>query len=217
MKRSLAFLFSFGTLLLLFSSCERSAYYGMKEGKVVYEMELVGDKLDPMMKAMMPSEVTTFFADGKSCMVMEGGAGFFENRLLLDPEKKLFATLTSFMGNKTARVMHTDSLAKDMADSKSEITYTGVKKEIAGIMCEEAVLKGDSGSTYRVFYTDELDVKAPDMASTMFSEIEGMLMEYQIDMPGFKMKMTAKKISADKPDSTLFTIPKEYEIKKINQ
>ena len=72
MKRFLAYVFSFGTLVLLFASCERSAYYGMKEGSVVYDMELVGDKLDPMMKAMMPSEVTTYFADGKSCTVMEG-------------------------------------------------------------------------------------------------------------------------------------------------
>ena len=214
MKRFLAYVFSFGTLVLLFASCERSAYYGMKEGSVVYDMELVGDKLDPMMKAMMPSEVTTYFADGKSCTVMEGGAGFFENRLLLDPEKKLFATLTSFMGNKTARVMNTDSMKNDIKAKKPEVTYTGVKKEIAGIMCEEAVLKGDSGSSYRVFYTDELDVKAPDVATTMFTEIEGLLMEYQIDMPGFTMKMTAKKISGDKPDPTLFTIPKEYEIKK---
>ena len=60
MKRFFAFIFSFSTLVLMFTSCERSAYYGMKEGSVVYDMELVGDKLDPMIKAMMPSEAVSY-------------------------------------------------------------------------------------------------------------------------------------------------------------
>ena len=200
---------------LLWMGCERSPYYGMSEGKVVYELEMDAEGIPAMMSAMMPSEAVTWFSNGRSCTVMEGAGGFFENRLLLDPEKKLFASLTSMMGNKVAVVMDSDSVMGKAKNKNLEIDYTGNKKEIAGIMCQEAVIKGDSGAVFRVFFTDELDVRAPDMGA-MFSQIDGLMMEYEIEMRDFRLKLKAKEVSADKPDPELFTIPKDYEIKKTN-
>jgi len=216
MKRlSLNVLVFFSGLLLLIG-CERSAYYGMTEGKIVYDIEVDSDKMPPMMRALMPSEAVTWFSNGKSCTVLEGGAGMFENRLLFDPEKDLFATLTSLMGEKTARVMSLKSIEKDRKgyDAEFKLEHTGVKKEIAGIMCKEVLVRVDSSNVSSVFYTDELDVKAPDMIATMFGGLEGLMMEYQVNQMGFKLKMKAKKISADKPDPELFTIPKDYTIQQ---
>jgi hypothetical protein len=200
-------------VLMTVIGCDRSPYAGMTQGKVEYDLEIDAENMPPMISAMMPSEAITWFSDGKSCTVIESAGGIFEYRLLFDPDKKVFANLFSSFNGKVADVTHSDSLRIKYPAKKPAVEYTGVKKQIAGIMCEEAIIKGDSGSVFRVFFTDELEVKSPNMGA-LLTNFEGFMMEYQIEMKGMRMKLKARKITADKPDAELFTIPKEYEIKK---
>lgn len=210
-------IFFFLISLLFTSACERSPYHGMKEGKVIYDVEIDSEDIPALMQVMMPSEATTWFSEGRSCMVMEGAGGMMEMRMISDPQKKIFANLFSGMGQKMAILSNPDSLKAKMSKKMDkDVDFTGNTKVIAGIKCEEAVITGDSGAVFKVYYTDELDIETPNWGIG-FGKIEGLMMEYDIEMRGLRLKLKAKEIVAAKPDPELFTIPADYEIKDQSQ
>jgi len=62
--------------------CKTSPFDGLKEGKVVYDVTVEGEGMNPMIKAMMPSQVTTYFDNNKTCTVISMGMSMMETRLI---------------------------------------------------------------------------------------------------------------------------------------
>jgi len=202
-------------LILMFTSCKKTPFSGLEEGSVIYDLQLDGDAGNAMMKAMMPSEAELYFAGDKTCTVLSGPMGAFEARIISDSDSKLYANLFEFFGRKIAVTPNVDSLVA-ANNNKYKVEYTGNTKEIAGVPCEEATITGENGDVSVVFFTKELGVKNPNWA-TRYRAIDGLLMEYSLNLNGMQLKLTAKEIKDKKHDASVFQIPDGFQVMRTDE
>ena len=194
--------------------CNNSPFDGLKEGKVVYDVTIEGEGMNPMMKAMMPSEVTTYFNNNKTCTVISMGMNMMETRLISDATNYKYTTLISAMGKKVAMVLDKKQVDENFTDRVDlKVVHTNEEKEIAGVKCRQAMVTDSTDHTYPVYYTEDLALKNPNWSSP-FRDIEGLLMEYSISFGGMVMKLKAKEIVNTKNESSFYEIPEGYEIIK---
>lgn len=192
--------------------CSRSEFDGMREGKIVYDVVIEGEDINPMMQAMMPSEVTCYFGNNKTCMVISAAMNMMETKLISDAENFKYTTLVSAMGRKIAMVLDKDQVKENYSDRVNlKVVHTNEVKEIAGISCRQVMVTDSTQNTYPVYYTNELAIDDPNWSSP-FRDIDGMLMEYSIRFGGMVMNLKAKKIENVQHDPSMFEIPEGYEI-----
>ncbi|MDQ3050227.1 MAG: hypothetical protein M3Q95_05020 [Bacteroidota bacterium] len=201
-------------VVLLPYGCSQSPFDGLKEGKVIYDVTFETADMNPMMKAMLPSEVVTYFRDNKTCTVISMGMNMMETRLISDAKSYQYITLISAMGRKVAMVLDRKQVEKNFVDRVNlQVRHTSETKDIAGVTCRQAIITDSTNHTYPVYYTREIAVNDPNWSSP-FKEIEGLLMEYSISLGGMVMSLKAKEIINTQNEQSFFEIPEGYEIIK---
>lgn len=182
------------------------------EGSVTYDIEYKDIPSEmAAMEAMLPEDMTMLIKGEKTRVEQSMGMGMSQV-VIADTKTGGGTLLMNMMGKKMAIEMSKDQLEKlqkeKKEEKKPEIEYvSGDEKEIAGYKCKKAVVKADGGASVVIYYTEEL----PAGASKDFKELKGFPLEYTVDSGMFKMKMTATKVSKEKLDAALFSIPDGYD------
>lgn len=209
----------FIAVLLVVSSilpygCSSGDSSGLSEGKIVYEVTFEDANINPMMKALLPSEVTTYFKNNRTCTVISMGMNMMETRLISDAAAFTYTTLMDAMGKKIALVLNKAQVEENYSDRVDlKVMHTGETKVIAGIECKQAMITDSTNNTYPVYYTEELSVKNPNWSSP-YRDIKGCMMEYSIRFGDMVMNLKAKEVTGVENDESLFTIPEGYQIVK---
>jgi len=192
--------------------CNKGPFDGLQEGKVVYDVTFETEDMNPMMKAMLPSEVVTYFSDNKTCTVISMGMNLMEMRLISDCKNFKHTFLFNGMGSKSAMVLDKEQVEKNFASKVDlQVKHTSETKDIAGVTCKEAIITDSTNHTYPVYYTDEIAVNSPNWSSP-FKEIDGILMEYSLNLGGMVMHLKAKEIVNTKNEKSYFEVPEGYKI-----
>jgi hypothetical protein len=182
------------------------------EGRIVYSVTVEGEDVDPMMKAMMPSEITTYYKGHLSATIISMGMGMMETRMISNATERKYTTLISAMGKKIAMVLDGKQVEASFSDRVPlKVRYTDEVKEIAGIKCHQALVTDSTDNSYTVYYTEQLG-KSDYNWSTPFKDIKGMMMDYTIRFDNVIMKLTAKEVIHEPNDSSLFQVPEGYEV-----
>jgi len=194
--------------------CSHGPVDGLEEGKIIYDVTFETGEMNAMMKAMLPSEVITYFNDNKTCTVISMGMNMMETRLISDGINYKYTTLVSAMGRKVAMVMDKKQVETNYLDRvELQVRHTSEKKEIAGVSCKQAIITDSTNHTYPVYYTEEIAIKQPNWSSP-FRDIDGLLMEYSISLGGIVMNLKAREIVKMVTEKSYFDIPEGYEIIK---
>jgi GLPGLI family protein len=201
----------FLTVILLPVGCSQSRFQG-KEGRIVYDVSFETENMNPLVKAMLPTEVNTYFKDGITCTVISMGMNVMETRLISDSKNFTYTTLVKGMGRKVAMVLDKNKVKEHFKDHMDlKVMHTGEIKEIAGLKCTKAMITDSTDNTYPVYYTNDLPVEDPNW-STPYHGIDGILMEYSINFGNMVMTLKAKKIEHTEVVKEMFTIPDDYEL-----
>ncbi len=210
------FLLSMAWLLIAVApyGCSRSPFDGLQEGKVIYDVTVEDGNSNAMMAAMAPSEAITYFGDNKTCTVMKMAMNMMEMRLITDSKNYNHTVLFSGMGNKVALKLDKEQVDKNFADRvELQVRHTSETKEIAGVTCKQVIITDSTNHTYPVYYTDEISVNSPNWSSP-FKEIDGLLMEFSVNIGGLVLNLKAKEIVNTKNEQAFFEIPEGYKIIK---
>ena len=192
--------------------CSRSPFDGLEEGKVVYEVTYETEGMNPMVKAMLPSEVITYFSNNKTSTVISMGMNMMEMRMISDSKNQKHTVLFDGMGNKVALVLDKEQVEKNFKDKvRLQVRHTSETKEIAGVKCKQAIITDSTNHTYPVYYTEALALNSPNWSSS-FSDIDGLLMEYSFSMNGIVFNLKAKEIVNTKNEQSFFEVPEGYKI-----
>ncbi len=213
MKKLLTAGVTFCIILLVFSGCKDSIFHSrVKEGSIEYKI-VVLDSSNSMAK-MAPDKMTVKFKDNKSYAELIAGMGLFETSFINDEPGKKITQMVRLLNKKMAYVADTAAITKELQhDVKFNITETTETKMIAGYKCKKAIAKSVDGKAPDVdlYYTDDIRLEDPNWA-TPFKTISGVLMQYRISKYGFYMEFTAQKVTDEKVDDALFTLPADYKI-----
>ena len=185
------------------------------KGIITYKITFPNSEFDQATLAMMPKVMTVTIKGNMSKTSLNMGMG--TQSTIFNGDNKTATTLINMMGQKYAIQITREDIDKEIADQpKPIVKYLDETKEIAGYKCKKAeiIFKNDDDNevTFTVYYTDELGGKALNSGQALYSEIDGVLLEYEIDAKGMAMKFEATSVEKKNVSDKEFDIPEDYKI-----
>ena len=125
--------------------------------------------------------------------------------VIANAEAKESVVLMDLFGVKLALIGDDGAAAASDSTAANVYTYSGNTREIAGLPCEQAfVLYADSTQT-EVWFT-----RAYRCYDERFVGLPGLPLSYTLVENGYTLTATAKSVSPEKVNPTLFDIPEGY-------
>jgi hypothetical protein len=182
----------------------------------VIEFEVTYPKLNEssVLKDFLPGKMVMKFRDNKFHSELSAAFGLFKTNIISFGDGKYFAQTVKLIDKKYAV-----KFDRDMAQQSNsklppiEIEHTNKTKEIAGYLCKEEIVTVNTPEkeVYSIYYTDEIGIEESNWF-TQFSEIKGVLLEYQIERYDICTRFSAKSVEAVEVDKDLFRIEDDYEM-----
>jgi hypothetical protein len=212
MKKRFLHLFVGSLYILFLASCGNTDEKFISEGVIEYDAKVV-DEANPMASSA-PSKMIIKFKDNHSAAEMSAGMGLFATSFITNPEKKTLTQLVKLLNKKFFLIQNEKEIKEENALYAMEIIPTKETKIIAGYNCTKAhiKLKDEYATEFDVFYTNELDIKNPNLANPYYM-IDGVLMEYRLKKFGLEMQFTAKIVKPEDIDDATFELPADYKEK----
>jgi GLPGLI family protein len=199
--------------VLLTLSCFAFAQTKLKEG--VANFEITYPALTPEMKqmeGMLPKTLTIYFKNEWSRIEMPMAMG--TTTTVGNNTKKEVTIMMDMMGQKFA-IKQEEEMKKNGEYPTFKITPATETKTIAGYLCKKAIISYTlNGKTEKMdcYYTEALPKMNSGNDNPAFKNINGFLMEYNINQGGMKMRIQAKSIKAQTVSDTQFKVPADYKI-----
>ena len=185
-------------------SCKQRGDKYIDEGEIHYTIEYMGN-LGIMPKEYMPRNLVVSFKDDKILFEISapfGNSGIFN---LSNPEDEIFDTYISLLTLRYFYAAKPGELHPGFEAMKGmEIHKTSRASVICGFNCKNAEITfpADRDKVYNIWYTDEIDVKNPNV-STPFNEIDGVLMSFFFFLGPAEMHFDAETVyKKEIPDKT---------------
>ena len=212
MKRNIKFLLIITTTILFFSCNNILSGEKIDEGKIVYKIEYLDDESSNPLIALLPKEMTIMFKDDNTVSRINGFFGTFNLTYITDLEEDKSYSILRVLDQKYIYKVNGSEVSagyNEMGDITIE--KTNEKITIAGYECKvaKAICPQISDEPIDLYYTDDIDIKDSN-ANNPFSEIEGVLLGFQIKLTGINMKFVAKKVVQLEIDNSEFNVPDGY-------
>ena len=214
-KNILLFLAVFSTIIL--SSCHHDSATFFSEGVIEYSATVV-DKSNSM-ASLAPSKMTVEFKDNKSCAQLSAGMGLFKMSIISNPQELTVTRLVKLMNKDFAHIYDSVEVKNEMSKMPPiSITETTETKMIAGYKCKKAIVSflDKKHPDFAIYYTNGINIVKPNWCNP-FHQIDGVLMEYQIENYGLELRFTATSVTKKEIADTDFERPKGEEIKSAKE
>jgi GLPGLI family protein len=196
-------------VLLMASTGCKSGHPGIGEGVIEYDCEVV-DKNNPMAD-LAPDKMTVKFKDHRSALELTAGMGLFSTTFISDNNSKTLTQLVKLLNKKFVHVSDSVEVKQEATVSNMKIEKVSGNKMIAKFKCKKVRVSftDNSHPPFDVWYTNEINLSNPNW-NNPFHEIDGVLMEYQMNRYGLEMKFIAKSVAEAEVDEDAFQTPEEY-------
>jgi hypothetical protein len=199
--------------MVLICSCKENEQNKIiNEGEIKYQIQYLDDEQINSLIPLLPNEVTTSFKNNSSRTIIEGLFGTFKLIYVINESSKSNLTLLQILDKKYVYPSGMDEMAFGYKEMKKvKIQYTNKLKKIAGYKCKHAKAIFENGimDTIDIYYTNDIALFNANL-NNPFKEINGVLMEFSVNLVDINMKFTAKKVIDKKIDDKLFILPKGF-------
>lgn len=189
--------------ILLFLSLAVSAQQ-IKKGEVTYKIEFEG--LDELTSSYLQNSEMNLIFNKKNSKVTLDMAGLATNTTIIDLKKIKAVMLLDAMGEKMMFRMDESDLSKHWVEDYT-MTRADESITIAGQECRVYKLETDVG-TCEMCLTDAIDFDA--RYNTQFTKLKGFPLQYEYELNGMQMKLTATEVLSRKVKKKEFIIPTGY-------
>ena len=205
MRTSILYLLFFLLSVITLIECESHTESAVKsEGEIHYKISYLENDLEKISTEMLPKKMITKFKGDNYSFDIEGFYGLFCIQNIVNPRLSQNFTLLNIINKKFfyKGKINEPAIGFDMIP-EMDIQYTSDTKSICGLTCKKAIITFpgmENQDTLAVFYTNEIPIPNPNR-TTPYHDIDGVLMEFYLQLPSLKMKLTAnavynKKIAA---------------------
>ena len=182
------------------------------KGVITYKITYNMPDMDPQMASMLP-KIMTYYVSGDMAKI-EINAPMGKSINIIDGVNKVAYDLMDMMGQKYYIKQSTEEIESEIAkESEPELKFIDETKEIAGYDCKKVIVTVESEGkpvTFTVYYTPEIGSKALNFNTSMFKDIDGMLMEFEMNEGPMQMKFEAISVEKKKLKDSDFEIPEDY-------
>lgn len=185
-------------VLFLVVSCNEltGEYYGrISEGEIIYDVSYPYADTDGLMASFLPDKMTMKFH--KDRFVTEiSSAKVFKNSLYANRADSTAEQRLKLMGKKVKVSMDRKNVRQLIKDFPDMTVFKGKGVDtIAGYPCKKAIAVFDAidQPAVEVYYTEKIGLKDPNWCN-QYHKIEGVLLAYEIERFGIRMRLRAKAV-----------------------
>ncbi len=182
-----------------------------KEGYIKYEVSFPYES--GLMLQFYPKEMMFYFNEEQAHAVLASAYGVVSTDFFIGQKDEFFSHyLKSFSDKKVIHMHHTNvhDWLKRYPDVRLEPTNETM--EIAGFKCKKTIAHFmiDSLPTIDLYSTNEIGFKDNNWWNK-FEGLEGVLMGYEVNMYGKRMRLRATEVKFEKQDPSVFVRPEGYD------
>jgi len=210
-----SFVLLFGILFMLVfisNSCNSDTKSGqVSEGEILYRIEYLDSERDNPLIALLPTKMTTFFRENSSFTLIEGFFGTFKLGYILNFKDRVNCSMLQILDKKYMYQAGLTEMAFGYGKMEDlSIDFSEKTKKIAGYNCKHAIaVYNDDRDTIQLYYTTDIALLHPNQ-NNPFNEINGVLMEFSVNLANINMKFVADKVVAKKVAWDVFKKPDGY-------
>jgi GLPGLI family protein len=195
-------------LILLLCGClSANAQKILSEGTVMYDVSVqTGSNQAKMADGFDGATAVVFIKGRQSRTDVKSAIGNYST--IYDSKAGIGVVLREFGGQKLMIRMNRQNWA-DKNKKYEGITYTKTDetKKIAGYECQKAIAKMADGTSFSVYYTNEVIMENKDYDG-QFKNLPGVPLEFESVDGSIRVKYSATKLSFDPVPISRFEIPR---------
>ena len=181
-----------------------------REGVITYKLEYL-EQND--ITTLLPTEMTVTFKNDNMHQKVVGWSNIFSLEGIRNMKEKSCSALFKVLGKRfvyTKKELGQVVFGYDPYNGM-KLVETNETKKIAGFDCKKVKVEfpDKSYEDFEIYYTDKIKLDKPNW-NNPFYQINGVLMEYQIEMFGIKTKITADTVQFIKVEDSEFEVPVDY-------
>lgn len=179
----------------------------INEGRITYDMYIGNDAENPKGQLIITIKNNIM----KREMLMNNG---FTNMIMFDATTGLSKMYNEVNGNKLVKNMSKDEvLSQNAKFENAKYDYKTAAKQIANKDCKQVNITYTDGTSNIVFITEDYKVSLKEFY-TMFAELKGFPMQYEVATSGSKILLVAKSVEQIPIDAKDLEAPKGYKVVK---
>jgi len=181
------------------------------EGEIIYKLKYL-DNND--ITTLLPTEMTIKFKHNNMHQKVVGWSNIFSLESIRNVKEGNCAALFKVLGKKYVAVINNLNQVIFGYDPYKGMLLqeTNETKQIAGFNCKKVkvIFPEEPGKNFDIYYTNDIKIDKPNWANPFYN-INGVLMEYQINMFGIRTKIVADSVAFIQVDDSEFEIPVDYQ------
>lgn len=200
-------------VLLILTACKKETYNGKYvNGYIEYKITYIENELKEISPSLLPKKMKLEFSPNYSINTIEGFMGFFKLKSHTNfKHRKCFTILEVLNKKYLFKGKKGESMCCFDEDSDMKIEFTDEFKEIAGLQSKRAIVSlPEKDETFDIYYTNEISIDNPN-STNPYSQVDGVLLDFQLKLAYLKMKFTAEKfIPSQDNEIKKFKLPANY-------
>ncbi len=181
------------------------------EGKIIYDIEILGDNLDPFMISMMPSQAEFYFKKEKTAMFLSSKGNLVRFAAYSNGKEKHITQEIKLMNKKVKSSFDARQIFFFTDHPSFTIIQTDFKDSIAGTYANIDVIIYDqiNQKESALIYSEEIHVENPNWYN-IYNDIPFVLLQYEYDQFGLKLRLRAKSLEFMAIENSVFESSDEY-------
>lgn len=182
------------------------------EGVIEYQITFPESRDESITAGLLPDKMTYAFRETGFASNFQTAGGVFKNNIIADSETKSIEHQLKVFRKKIRVKMDETDILKMLAEyPRMTVIHTNETDTIAGFHCKKAlvVFEEVDKNEIEVYYTDKIKMKNPNWC-TQYHEIDGVLMAYEVEEFGIRMRLEAKSVQSKKTTEEDFLSDDEY-------
>jgi len=184
------------------------------EGVIEYKITFPEVTDESVTATLLPDRMTYAFTKNSFATKFETAGGVFQNKIVADRDTRTVDHQLKVFRKKIQASLDETEVMKMIAEyPKAAVIKTTKIDTIAGFPCKKAliVFEDVNMTEIEVFYTTEIDMESPNWC-TQYHEIDGVLMAYEVEEFGIRMKLTAEEVKIPLQNHEILKPESEYSV-----
>lgn len=190
-RRDFGFCFIWSLILIGFG-CNDIPFWPKDEGVITYKVSYPHDQENSLVN-IMPTEMKLYFKGNQMKLELSSFGGIMKTQLIANSSTESFVQVVSIFGESMLLEVGKDQLTEFLSELTPVGTkVTAVKDSIAGLSCVKGNMfyTNTSLPATNFYFTEEIGIDNPNFFN-QFNSIDGVLLDYEIEQMGMKVRLIA--------------------------
>lgn len=185
----------------------------ISEGTIEYKVSFPELGEESITATLLPETMIYSFKNDQFASFFEAAGGVFKNKIIANrKEKRVDHELKVFRKQIKVLMNETDVLQMLADYPKMTVIKTDDTDSIAGYHCKKALVVFEEIEIpeVEIYYTQEINMDTPNWC-TQYHEIDGVLMAYELEEFGVRMRLEATSVEATEVSPEILEPNNEYQ------